>query len=204
MIKKLIIKIIVLLIPAFIAKADYKVVLFGDSLMAGYGLDKKYHLSNVLEKNLNKKGIKVNVINASVSGETTGGGLVRSDKLLQNNMPSYLLIELGGNDALRGYPPQTVKNNLLEIINLGKTYGSKSIIMQIRIPPNYGNRYRNEFESIYTEIAEETGSLYMPFMLNNIALEKNLMMADGIHPTEEAQPLIAEEIFNYLKELGIY
>ena len=119
-------------------------------------------------------------------------------------MPSYLLIELGGNDALRGYPPQTVKSNLLEIINLGKTYGSKSIIMQIRIPPNYGNRYRNEFESIYTEIAEETGSLYMPFMLNNIALEKNLMMADGIHPTEEAQPLIAEEIFNYLKDLSIY
>ena len=179
-------------------------LILGDSISAGYGMSKEKQWSEVLKEKLNQEKISLKVINASVSGETTGGGLVRSDKLLQNNMPSYLLIELGGNDALRGYPPQTVKSNLLEIINLGKTYGSKSIIMQIRIPPNYGNRYRNEFESIYTEIAEETGSLYMPFMLNNIALKKNLMMADGIHPTEEAQPLIAEEIFNYLKNLGIY
>ena len=179
-------------------------LILGDSISAGYGMSKEKQWSEVLKEKLNQEKISLKVINASVSGETTGGGLVRSDKLLQNNMPSYLLIELGGNDALRGYPPQTVKSNLLEIINLGKTYGSKSIIMQIRIPPNYGNRYRNEFESIYTEIAEETGSLYMPFMLNNIALEKNLMMADGIHPTEEAQPLIAEEIFNFLKDLGIY
>ncbi len=179
-------------------------LILGDSISAGYGMSKEKQWSEVLKEKLNQEKISLKIINASVSGETTGGGLVRSDKLLQNNMPSYLLIELGGNDALRGYPPQTVKSNLLEIINLGKTYGAKSIIMQIRIPPNYGNRYRNEFESIYTEIAEETGSLYMPFMLNNIALEKNLMMADGIHPTEEAQPLIAEEIFNYLKDLGIY
>ena len=179
-------------------------LILGDSISAGYGMSKEKQWSEVLKEKLNQKKISLKIINASVSGETTGGGLVRTNKLLQNNMPSYLLIELGGNDALRGYPPQTVKSNLLEIINLGKTYGSKSIIMQIRIPPNYGNRYRNEFESIYTEIAEETGSLYMPFMLNNIALEKNLMMADGIHPTEEAQPLIAEEIFNYLKDLSIY
>ena len=179
-------------------------LILGDSISAGYGMSKEKQWSEVLKEKLNQEKISLKIINASVSGETTGGGLVRSDKLLQNNMPSYLLIELGGNDALRGYPPQTVKSNLLEIINLGKTYGSKSIIMQIRIPPNYGNRYRNEFESIYTEIAEETGSLYMPFMLNNIALEENLMMADGIHPTEEAQPLIAEEIFNFLKDLGIY
>ena len=179
-------------------------LILGDSISAGYGMSKEKQWSEVLKEKLNQEKISLKIINASVSGETTGGGLVRSDKLLQNNMPSYLLIELGGNDALRGYPPQTVKSNLLEIINLGKTYGSKSIIMQIRIPPNYGNRYRNEFESIYTEIAEETGSLYMPFILNNIALEKNLMMADGIHPTEEAQPLIAEEIFNFLKDLGIY
>ena len=179
-------------------------LILGDSISAGYGMSKEKQWSEVLKEKLNQEKISLKIINASVSGETTGGGLVRTDKLLQNNMPSYLLIELGGNDALRGYPPQTVKSNLLEIINLGKTYGSKSIIMQIRIPPNYGNRYRNEFESIYTEIAEETGSLYMPFMLNNIALKKNLMMADGIHPTEEAQPLIAEEIFNFLKDLGIY
>ena len=179
-------------------------LILGDSISAGYGMSKEKQWSEVLKEKLNQEKISLKIINASVSGETTGGGLVRSDKLLQNNMPSYLLIELGGNDALRGYPPQTVKNNLLEIINLGKTYVSKSIIMQIRIPPNYGNRYRNEFESIYREIAVETGSLYMPFMLNNIALEKNLMMADGIHPTEEAQPLIAEEIFNFLKDLGIY
>ena len=179
-------------------------LILGDSISAGYGMSKEKQWSEVLKEKLKEKKIDLRLINASVSGETTGGGLVRTDKILKNNKPSYLLIELGGNDALRGYPPRKVKNNLLEIIKLAKTYGSKSIIMQIRIPPNYGNRYRNEFESIYTEIAEETESLYMPFMLNNIALEKNLMMADGIHPTKEAQPLIAEEIFKYLEGLEVY
>ncbi len=179
-------------------------LILGDSISAGYGMSKEKQWSEVLKEKLKEKKIDLRIINASVSGETTGGGLVRTDKILKNNKPSYLLIELGGNDALRGYPPRKVKNNLLEIIKLAKTYGSKSIIMQIRIPPNYGNRYRNEFESIYTEIAEETESLYMPFMLNNIALEKNLMMADGIHPTKEAQPLIAEEVFKYLEDLEVY
>ena len=179
-------------------------LILGDSISAGYGMSKEKQWSEVLKEKLKEKKIDLRIINASVSGETTGGGLVRTDKILKNNKPSYLLIELGGNDALRGYPPRKVKNNLLEIIKLAKTYGSKSIIMQIRIPPNYGNRYRNEFESIYTEIAKETESLYMPFMLNNIALEKNLMMADGIHPTKEAQPLIAEEIFKYLGDLEVY
>ena len=179
-------------------------LILGDSISAGYGMSKEKQWSEVLKEKLKEKKIDLRIINASVSGETTGGGLVRTDKILKNNKPSYLLIELGGNDALRGYPPRKVKNNLLEIIKLAKTYGSKSIIMQIRIPPNYGNRYRNEFESIYTEIAEETKSLYMPFMLNNIALEKNLMMADGIHPTKEAQPLIAQEIFKYLEDLEVY
>ena len=164
-------------------------LILGDSISAGYGMSKEKQWSEALKEKLNQEKISLKIINASVSGETTGGGLVRSDKLLENNMPSYLLIELGGGR-------KKVDDKI--------TYGSKSIIMQIRIPPNYGNRYRNEFESIYREIAEETESLYMPFMLNNIALEKNLMMADGIHPTEEAQPLIAEEIFNYLKDLGIY
>jgi len=179
-------------------------LILGDSISAGYGMSKEKQWSEVLKEKLKEKKIDLRIINASVSGETTGGGLVRTDKILKNNKPSYLLIELGGNDALRGYPPRKVKNNLLEIIKLANIYGSKSIIMQIRIPPNYGNRYRNEFESIYTEIAEETESLYMPFMLNNIALEKNLMMADGIHPTKEAQPLIAEEIFKYLEDLEVY
>ena len=179
-------------------------LILGDSISAGYGMSKEKQWSEVLKEKLKEKKIDLRIINASVSGETTGGGLVRTDKILKNNKPSYLLIELGGNDALRGYPPRKVKNNLLEIIKLANIYGSKSIIMQIRIPPNYGNRYRNEFESIYTEIAEETESLYMPFMLNNIALEKNLMMADGIHPTKEAQPLIAEEVFKYLEDLEVY
>lgn len=179
-------------------------LILGDSISAGYGMSKEKQWSEVLKEKLKEKKIDLRIINASVSGETTGGGLVRTDKILKNNKPSYLLIELGGNDALRGYPPRKVKNNLLEIIKLANIYGSKSIVMQIRIPPNYGNRYRNEFESIYTEIAKETESLYMPFMLNNIALEKNLMMADGIHPTKEAQPLIAEEIFKYLGDLEVY
>ena len=137
-------------------------LILGDSISAGYGMSKEKQWSEVLKEKLKEEKIDLRIINASISGETTGGGLIRTDKLLKINKPSYLLIELGGNDALRGYPPKKVKNNLLEIINLAKVYKAKSIIMQIRIPPNYGNRYRKEFESIYTEIAEETKSLYMP------------------------------------------
>ena len=114
---------------------------------------------------------------------------------------SYILIELGGNDALRGYPPAKIKNNIQEMINLSIKQGVKVLLMQIRILPNYGKRYQTSFESLYVEVSEENNIPLIPFMLNDIALNKELMLNDGIHPNATAQPLIAEFLYTNLLPL---
>jgi len=183
------------------ADPSSSLIILGDSISAGYGMSKEKQWSELLKDDLRDHGLKLNIINASASGETTGGGLARVLDLLKINKPNYILIELGGNDALRGYPPKEVKKNLIGIIKIAQSFNATVILMQIRIPPNYGTRYKKEFESIYLDVAESTNSLYMPFMLNPIALKKDLMMADGIHPKAEAQALIAKEVFKNLQEL---
>ena len=183
------------------ANSSSSLIILGDSISAGYGMSKEKQWSELLKDDLRDHGLKLNIINASASGETTGGGLARVLDLLKINKPNYILIELGGNDALRGYPPKEVKKNLIGIIKIAQSFNATVILMQIRIPPNYGTRYKKEFESIYLDVAESTNSLYMPFMLNPIALKKDLMMADGIHPKAEAQALIAKEVFKNLQEL---
>jgi acyl-CoA thioesterase-1 len=120
---------------------------------------------------------------------------------LDNSKPSYILIELGGNDALRGYPPAKIKNNIEQMINLSIKRGVKVFLMQIRILPNYGKRYQSSFESIYQDVAEENSIPLIPFMLNDIALNQDLMLDDGIHPNVSAQPLIAQFIYTNLLPL---
>ena len=150
---------------------------------------------------LDSTNTKVNLINASVSGDTTQGGLSRVSNLLQVHTPEFLVIELGGNDALRGYPLDRIKSNLLDITNIAKSYEAKVVIVQMRIPPNYGIKYTTAFENIFEEVALLTGANLIPFMLEDIALDKNLMLPDGIHPNSQAQPLIAEHFFSYLKPI---
>ena len=193
-----------LLIISSISLADKdhsNLLIYGDSISAGYGLDTEKQWSKELQKILIEEKIGLTIINKSLSGETTGGGLSRLEKIIDNSKPSYILIELGGNDALRGYPPAKIKNNIEEMINLSIKKGVKVLLMQIRILPNYGRRYQTSFESIYKEVSEENNIPLIPFMLNDIALNKELMLGDGIHPNATAQPLIAEFLFTNLLPL---
>ena len=193
-----------LLIISSISLADKdhsNLLIYGDSISAGYGMDTEKQWSKELQKILIEEKIGLTIINKSLSGETTGGGLSRLEKIIDNSKPSYILIELGGNDALRGYPPAKIKNNIEEMINLSIKKGVKVLLMQIRILPNYGRRYQTSFESIYKEVSEENDIPLIPFMLNDIALNKELMLDDGIHPNATAQPLIAEFLYTNLLPL---
>ena len=182
-------------------KEHTNLLVYGDSISAGYGMDKDKQWSEELQKILVEEKISLTIINKSLSGETTGGGLSRLEKIIDNSKPSYILIELGGNDALRGYPPAKIKNNIEEMINLSIEKGVKVLLMQIRILPNYGRRYQASFESLYKEISKENNIPLIPFMLNDIALNKKMMLDDGIHPNATAQPLIAKFLYTNLLPL---
>ena len=174
-------------------------LIYGDSISAGYGMDKDKQWSEILKFIFQENNLSLNVFNRSVSGETTGGGLTRIEDTLNELKPSYMLLELGGNDALRGYPPKKIFENLVKIIDASKKRDIKVFLMQIRILPNYGKRYQSQFESIYPKIAEEKKVILLPFMLENVALNKDLMLPDGIHPNVDAQPIIAEFVFRSMK-----
>ena len=178
-----------------------RLLILGDSISAGYGISVDKQWTRILQRKLDLSGKNLRIVNASSSGETTGGGLSKIQSLLKSDSPDYLLIELGGNDALRGYPVEKIKFNLTEICKMAIKQNVVVILMQIKIPPNYGRKYTQTFESLYGEIANEMEILLIPFILENIALDPNLMLPDGIHPNEKGQPLIADEIYHWLKPL---
>ena len=197
-------KIILILFLAFsysITADTKKLLILGDSISAGYGLKESENWVLLLESSLKSSGIELKIINSSVSGDTTIGGLTRIENDLRKHNPNYVLIELGGNDALRGYPIENIKTNLLKIIDVSLAAKANPIIMQIRIPPNYGKNYVTAFESIYSEIAAEKNIPKINFLLDQVALDKSLMQLDGIHPNARAQPLIAEQIEIEIKKI---
>ena len=191
--------IFILIASTTSSEENNSILIYGDSISAGYGMEKESQWSESLKTLLSDKGYKISVYNRSVSGETTGGGLTRNSRILDELKPTFLLLELGGNDALRGYPPKKIYENLNKMIEASKERGIDVFLMQIRILPNYGKRYQTQFESIYPTLSQEKEVILLPFMLNDIALKKELMLSDGIHPNEDAQPLIAEIVFNSLK-----
>ena len=179
-------------------------LIYGDSISAGYGMSKEKQWSVILQEKINKENLNFKIINSSISGETTSGGLIRIRQTIKSIKPDYLLLELGGNDALRGYPPKQIAANLNEMIKIADSADVKVLLMQIRIPPNYGSRYQKAFESIYSSIARETSATLIPFMLEEVALNEELMLPDGIHPKASAQPLIADYVYRQLKPLLIH
>ena len=191
--------IFILIASTTSSEENNSILIYGDSISAGYGMEKESQWSESLKTLLSDKGFEISVYNRSVSGETTGGGLTRISRILDELKPTFLLLELGGNDALRGYPPKKIYENLNKMIEVSKERGIDVFLMQIRILPNYGKRYQTQFESIYPTLSEEKDVILLPFMLNDIALKEELMMPDGIHPNKDAQPLIAEIVFNSLK-----
>ena len=186
-----------------IAKEE-KLLILGDSISAGYGINQKDNWVAVLQSKFDNDGTSIKLINSSVSGDTTSGGLQRLRKDLQKFDPDYVLIELGGNDALRGYPIKRIKDNLQTMIALIKNNNSKVLLMQIRIPPNYGQKYTLAFERIYLELAASEEIYFLPFMLENVGLNPDLMQPDGIHPNAKAQPLIAKDMKKNLDSLLLF
>ena len=190
-------KIILILFLTFsysITAETKKLLILGDSISAGYGLKESENWVQLLENSLRKSGRELQVINSSISGDTTIGGLSRIESDLAEHKPNYVLVELGGNDALRGYPINKIKSNLLKIIDASFVAKANPIIMQIRIPPNYGKNYVAAFENIYSEIAEEKNIPMLTFLLEKVALDKSLMQLDGIHPNQKAQQIIANQV----------
>lgn len=186
----------ILLLCAPLAHAD-KILVFGDSLSAAYRIETEQGWVHLLANELDEHEI----INASVSGETTGGGLSRLPRVLDEVQPDWILIELGGNDGLRGYPLQSISSNLGEMIELSIASGARPVLMEIRIPPNYGDRYSNAFQQNYTTLAQHYDIPLIDFILEDIALDPELMQDDGIHPTAEAQPEITHIVSEKLQGL---
>ena len=191
-------KIVLFLIFTFsysITADTKKLLILGDSISAGYGIKESENWVSLLENYLNAGSeTKYYLINSSVSGDTTSGGVSRISKALEVSSPDFVLIELGGNDALRGYPLENIERNLEIIVKEVLNKKSKPILMQIKIPPNYGKRYVSAFEDLYPSISEKYQIPLVEFLLEKVALDSSLMQADGIHPNSLAQPIIASEM----------
>ena len=181
--------------------AGPSIVILGDSLSAAYGMEISQSWPSLLQQRLIENGYAHRVFNSSIAGDTTQGGATRLPRLLDKNQPVVVILELGGNDGLRGLPIEVTGNNLSSMIEQSQSAGASVILSEMRIPPNYGRTYTEKFNTLYTTLADEYGVSLLPFLLDDIALEPGLMMADGIHPTAEAQPLILEKVWIQLEPL---
>ena len=185
--------------PIFADEAP-TVVVFGDSLSAGYGIDVDQSWTTLLQTRLESQGYEHRVINASISGETTEGGKTRISLALENFKPALVILELGGNDGLRGFPTEVMKNNIRTIIETTRDYGAAIVILGIRIPTNYGTRYTQAFENVYRELAQELDIPWIEFFMDGVALNDDLMQDDGIHPNATAQPLLLDNAWPIIRQ----
>jgi acyl-CoA thioesterase-1 len=185
--------LVVLLVSASAFAAEQPTVLiFGDSLSAGYGIDVDQSWATLLQSRLSDQGYEHRVVNASISGETTEGGAERIGPALAKFEPELVILELGGNDGLRGFPPARMRDNLETIISTSKASGASVVLLGIRIPSNYGPRYTTAFEKVFRETAEEQGVPWIEFFMEGVALNEELMQDDGIHPNAAAQPVLLD------------
>jgi acyl-CoA thioesterase-1 len=176
------------------------ILVLGDSLSAGYGMSPDATWVALLDERLDQGNSGYTVINASISGETSRGGLERLPALLQSYEPAIVVLELGANDGLRGFQIPGITANLSEIVALSQRSGATVIILGIRLPPNFGSRYTEPFFEQYAMLAEEHELLYLPFMLEGVAQYRKLMQVDGLHPTAEAQPIILNNVWPLVQE----
>ncbi|GGC78731.1 arylesterase [Marinobacter halophilus] len=185
--------------PALAAQNTLLVV--GDSLSAAYGVPSETAWVQLLRDRLEGRGLEWQVVNASISGETTDGGLRRLPDLLEKNQPDVVIIELGGNDGLRGFPPEVIEANLAQMIELILENGATPLIVGMQIPPNYGQRYTQMFADIFPTLSDRYGAALVPFFLEGIYNQNGMMQDDGIHPTEQAQPVLLDNLWDRLKPL---
>jgi acyl-CoA thioesterase-1 len=198
-----IIHIAILIVGLFSSSVMAKnILVLGDSISAAYGFGVEKGWVNLLAIRLKQQNYTdYTLINASVSGNTTGDGLGRLTALLKKHQPKIIIIELGGNDGLRGYPTKIIETNLQKIIDLSRDNAIKIVLAGIEIPPNYGQRYTDLFRQSFSIIASKNDVPFLPFILKGVAINSNLMQKDGIHPTAEAQPMLLDNIWPLLKPL---
>jgi acyl-CoA thioesterase-1 len=193
--------VLVCLWPCWVVADDAVIVVLGDSLSAAYGMELGESWPSLLQQRLDQNGHAYRVFNSSIAGETTQGGLTRLPRLLEQHQPEIVIVELGGNDGLRGLPLEVTRDNLSSMIEQSLASGARVLLAEMRIPPNYGRTYTEKFNGTYSELADRHSVLLLPFLLQDIALEPGMMQADGIHPTAAAQPLILEQVWTALEPL---
>lgn len=177
------------------------ILIVGDSISAGFGLDTRLGWVPLLEQRLEREGHDDRVINASISGDTSAGGQARLPALLTEHKPDVVIVELGGNDGLRGQPPAQLQQNLAAMIDTAKTAGAKVLLLGMQLPPNYGPRYTEAFAGVYTQLADEKQIALVPFFLEGVGGHPELMQADGLHPAAAAQQRLLDNVWPALKPL---
>ncbi len=198
--RRLLILFTILLSAAAHSSDDRVVLIFGDSLSAGFGIDVDQSWAALLQARLDGLGYEHRVVNASISGETTEGGAARIDAALERFAPELIILELGGNDGLRGFPPARMQDNLARIVAASKASGAAVVLLGIRIPLNYGPRYTQAFENAFREVAADYDIRWIEFFMEGVALNEELMQSDGIHPNAEAQPVLLENAWPVISE----
>ena len=181
--------------------ADRTILVFGDSLSAVHGIRSEEGWVALLTQRLHSQGYGYQIVNASVSGETTSGGLARLPGALQGHHPQLVLLELGANDGLRGLPLRTTRENLVQMVRVSQASGAHVLLAGMRLPPNLGPRYTDEFARMFPELANQYHLPLVPFLLDKVALNPALVQDDGLHPNARAQPLILDTVWPYLKPL---
>ena len=198
--------LLILIFTGFPANADAPaipaILVFGDSISAGYGLA---HVEQgwvgMLRAKLKDEGYGYQVVNASVTGETTAGGLARLPRALALHHPRVVILELGGNDGLRALPIDQMRSNLGKMVDLAAESGAQVLLLGMRIPPNYGPEFTEKFFAVFADVARDKKTPLVPFLLNDIALSPNLMQADGVHPNELGQPKLLDNVWPRLRPL---
>jgi acyl-CoA thioesterase-1 len=200
---KRLLALLVLIVASASAQAEAPVILvFGDSISAGYGLARvEQGWVELLKTRLNTQGYGYQVVNASVSGETTAGGLARLPRALELHHPKIVILELGGNDGLRALPIAQMRANLTRMAELAIATGAKVLLLGMRMPPNYGPEYTEQFAMVFSDLAREKKLPLLPFLLTDIALSPTLLQGDDIHPNAAGQPILLENVWPTLKPL---
>ena len=181
------------------AFAGQTIVVVGDSLSSGYGLSAEQSWVAMLRERLDAEAYGYDVVNASIAGDTSSGGLARLPRLLEQHSPAVVVIELGGNDGLRGQPVETLRANLAKMIELSQQRGARVLLAGMQIPPNYGPAYTRSLAAVYPELAMRYGVTLVDFLLDGVALHPELMQHDGIHPNAAGQKVVFENIWRVLR-----